>query len=71
MNVLRIHHVAFAHPEGTGVHDVLAEVLPGAAREVLVEAVDARRHRHPAPPFVEPRDLIRSAGSLRRAAPLR
>ena len=27
MKVLRIHHVAFAHPEGSGVHDVLTEVL--------------------------------------------
>jgi|LWDU01.1.fsa_nt_gi methylmalonyl-CoA/ethylmalonyl-CoA epimerase len=27
MNVLGIHHVAFAHPEGTDVHDVLTKVL--------------------------------------------
>jgi hypothetical protein len=27
MNVLRIHHVAFAHPEGTDVYDVLTKVL--------------------------------------------
>ena len=27
MNVLRIHHVAFAHPEGTSTHSILTEIL--------------------------------------------
>ena len=27
MNVLRIHHVAFAHSEGTAAHNVLTEIL--------------------------------------------